>query len=157
MVPDINSYAPGIQAVFGRHDLDDWCSIPFTVSDQGCAIAQPLVVALEGLLSLPESRFGSTAVLTLLEVPAVRSRFGISEEDMPQLLDWVQGANICWGLDAAQRARLGLPEGMHRNTWRFGLERMILGYSVGDSEAWEGNRAIWRNWWSRSSAGGLLP
>ncbi|GAA3947445.1 exodeoxyribonuclease V subunit gamma [Allohahella marinimesophila] len=138
MVPDINSYAPGIQAVFGRHAEDEYYSIPFTISDQGLRHRQPLVVALENLLSLPDSRFGAVEVMTLLEVPAVRARFGIEEGDLPQLLDWINGANIYWGLDAGQRAKLGLPQDMHRNTWRFGLERMILGYSVGDSEAWSG-------------------
>ncbi|WP_416395231.1 exodeoxyribonuclease V subunit gamma [Allohahella sp. A8] len=138
MVPDINSYAPGIQAVFGRHDADERYSIPFSISDQGLRHRQPIVVALECLLSLPESRFGAVEIMTLLEVPAIRARFDIGEDDLPQLLAWIRGANICWGLDAAQRAELGLPQGMHRNTWRFGLERMILGYSLGDSEAWCG-------------------
>ncbi len=138
MVPDINVYAASIRAVFGRHHNDCRRHIPYTISDQGRRHRLPVLVALETLLSLPESRFGASEVISLLEVSAIRERFAIDEADLPQLHHWVDGANIRWGLDAGQRAAMDLPGGMDRNTWQFGLRRMLLGYSVGDGEAWSG-------------------
>lgn len=136
MVPDINAYAPHIQAVFGQYAQDDPRFIPFTLTDQSRRGCEPLLIALEHLLRLPESRLGVSEVLDLLDVPALRARFGIDESELPTLQRWIEGAGIRWGLDAERRAALGLPEGMEQNTWRFGLRRMLLGYAVGQGAAW---------------------
>lgn len=142
MVPDIDAYAPHIQAVFGLLDADDPRFIPFTVADQGLRHHDPLLNAVEKLLGLPQSRVAVSDVLDLLEVPALRARFGIAEDDLPLLHRWVRGANIRWGLHAEQRASLGLPQGVEQNSWLFGLRRMLLGYAVGGAcdadEAWQG-------------------
>ncbi|HJV25535.1 MAG TPA: exodeoxyribonuclease V subunit gamma [Aromatoleum sp.] len=142
MVPDINAYAPHIQAVFGLLAVDDPRYIPFTVADQGLRHHDPLLNAVEKLLGLPQSRVAVSDVLDLLEVPALRARFGLTEDDLPLLHRWVRGANIRWGLHAEQRASLGLPEGVEQNSWLFGLRRMLLGYATGAgseaTEAWQG-------------------
>ncbi|MFP4906537.1 exodeoxyribonuclease V subunit gamma, partial [Paraburkholderia sp. BR14261] len=102
----------------------------------------PLIGALEMLLSLPYSRVTVSDVLDLLEVPAVRVRFGIDAEDVPTLRNWIDGANIRWGLHAGQRASLGLPQADELsapNSWAFGLRRMLLGYAAGErAGAWRG-------------------
>ncbi|WP_148716007.1 exodeoxyribonuclease V subunit gamma [Chitinolyticbacter meiyuanensis] len=134
MVPDINAYAPHIAAVFGQIAPSDARYIPYTLADQGQRGRAPLLIALEHLLQLPESRFAASEVLDLLEVPALRRRFGIAESDLPTLQRWITGSGIRWGLDAAQRATLGLPGGVTQNSWRFGLARMLLGYAVGSAE-----------------------
>lgn len=139
MVPDINVYAPHIQAVFGRHRAGSRRFIPFTLSDQGRRFQEPVLIALETLLSLPQSRFGVSEILSLLEVPGVRQRFGIAEADLPLVRRWVEGANIRWGLRADQRADFGLPEeARERNTWQAGLRAMLLGYGMGREQAWQG-------------------
>ncbi|WP_018139918.1 exodeoxyribonuclease V subunit gamma [Thioalkalivibrio sp. ALJ7] len=137
MVPDIDHYAPHIEAVFGQPEADDPRFIPYTLSDQGPRGRDPVLIALEPLLSLPESRMGVSELLDLLDVPAVRRRFGIAEDDLGTLHRWAEGSGVRWGLDAAQRAGLGLPEGLEQNTWRFGLRRMLLGYAMGDQGPWQ--------------------
>ncbi|HDZ57898.1 MAG TPA: exodeoxyribonuclease V subunit gamma [Pseudomonas xinjiangensis] len=134
MVPDVNAYAPHIQAVFSQYGLEDERFIPYTLADQGQRGIEPLLIALEHLLKLPDSRLPVSEVLDLLDVPALRQRFGISETDLPTLRRWIAGAGIRWGLDAAHRAEQGLPAGLGANTWRFGLRRMLLGYAVGSGE-----------------------
>lgn len=138
MVPDINAYAPHIQAVFGRFDPSDGRYIPYSVADQGQRHHDPLLGALECLLGLPQSRIAVSDVLGLLEVPALRRRFDIEEEDLPLLQRWIQAANVRWGLHDAHRQSLGLPEQPDQNSWRFGLHRMLLGYAVGAGEDWQG-------------------
>lgn len=138
MVPDIDSYAPHIRAVFGQLPRDDQRFIPFTLTDQGQRGRDPLLIALEHLLKLPDSRFAVSEILDLLDVPALRARFGIEERDLPTLHRWIEGAGIRWGLDADQRAGLGLPQGLEQNSWHFGLRRMLLGYAVGAGDGCDG-------------------
>ncbi|TDR53284.1 DNA helicase/exodeoxyribonuclease V gamma subunit [Halomonas ventosae] len=140
MVPDVDQYAAAVQAVFGRLDPDDPRHIPFTLSDQASRHRLPLLIALESLLRLPELRLSVSDLLDLLEVPAIRARFGIPEGGLPTLRRWIEGAGIRWGLDARQRQSLDLPEGLTANTWAFGLRRLLLGYAVGDAAEghWQG-------------------
>ncbi|MGG5291545.1 exodeoxyribonuclease V subunit gamma [Pseudomonas shirazensis] len=138
MLPAIDDYAPHIRAVFGQLDRHDPRYIPFTLTDQGQRGRDPLLIALEHLLKLPDSRFAVSEILDLLDVPALRARFAIQESDLPTLHRWIEGAGIRWGLSAAQRASLGLPEGLEQNSWRFGLRRMLLGYAVGVGEGCDG-------------------
>ena len=140
MVPDVDQYAAAVQAVFGRLDADDPRHIPFTLSDQASRHRLPLLIALEQLLRLPELRLSVSDLLDLLEVPALRARFGIPEMALPTLRRWIEGAGIRWGLDARQRQSLELPEGLTANTWAFGLRRLLLGYAVGAAAEgpWQG-------------------
>ncbi len=137
MVPDINGYAPHIQAVFGLMERNDPRYIPFTVADQGPRQNNSLLGALERLLNLPQSRFAVSDLLDLLDVPSVRERFGIEEEQLPLLHRWISAANVRWGLHAEQRQSLELPLSPEQNSWFFGLQRMLLGYAVGSGDAWE--------------------
>ncbi|VWX63769.1 RecBCD enzyme subunit RecC [Burkholderiales bacterium 8X] len=138
MVPDVAVYAPHIQAVFGLMAPGDERYVPYTVSDQGQRHHDPLLAALERLLALPQSRLTSSDVLDWLEVPALRARFGIEQDQLPMLHRWIAAANIRWGLHAEHRQALELPAGSAQNSWDFGLQRMLLGYAVGAGEAWHG-------------------
>lgn len=130
MVPDIDLYAAHIEAVFGRYERDDPRHIPFSLADQAQR-QQPLLLALEFLLSLPQQRLRASDVFDLLQVPALAERFRISAGQLPQLQQWISEAEIRWGLDAAHREQLGLPAAEGRNSWLFGLQRMLFGYAVG--------------------------
>lgn len=138
MVPDINLYAPFINAVFGRHMSHSANYIPYTVSDQGSRHRKPLLVAFETLLGLSQSRFNASDILSLLEAPALRLKMQISEDELPLIRRWVEGANIRWGLNQSQRHSLGLVASGTRNSWHEGLRRMLLGYALGRNEAWAG-------------------
>lgn len=141
MVPDINQFAPHIQAVFGRISREDTRFIPFTISDQGKRHQAPIYLALALLMNLPSSRFGVSELLDLMDVPALQLAFNLDAADKALLHRWVEGAGIRWGLNAQQRTAQGMPASLNeaaleQNTWHFGLRRMLLGYAVGDGEAW---------------------
>lgn len=133
MVPDINLYAPHIQAVFGQIEPTDDRYMPFSIADIGKRQHSPLIAALEGLLTLNESRLPVSEVLDWLNVPALRQRFCIDEADLSLLQHWISEANIRWGLNSEHRQALVLhsTENPAPNTWQFGLQRMLLGYAVG--------------------------
>ncbi len=149
MVPDIDAYAPHIQAVFGLAERGDARHIPFHVADLGRRQHDPLVSALARLLELPNARVAASDVLALLEVEAVRRRFSIEDDAVPLLQRWIQGAGVRWGLHAAHRGQLGLPDTSTANTWLFGLRRMLLGYAVG------GTGGPWRDIEPFDEIGGL--
>ncbi len=138
MMPDVDAYAPHIQAVFGLTEAQDRRHIPFAIADQARRQNDPLLQACETLLALPRGRIAVSDVLDLLEVPALRQRFDISEDDLPLLHRWILGANIRWGLHAGHRESLGLPKDHGENTWLFGIRRMLLGYAVGSAaQPWQ--------------------
>lgn len=138
MTPRIDVYAPHIEAVFGNVAHDDPRYIPFTIADCPERASMPMLAALETLLDLPSSRMMVSELIDLLEVPAFRERFGLSDVDVPRLHQWIEGAGIRWGVSADQRTDFDLPAGIEQNTWRFGLRRMLLGYAVGAGAAWRG-------------------
>ncbi|HKK90509.1 MAG TPA: exodeoxyribonuclease V subunit gamma, partial [Desulfobacteraceae bacterium] len=138
MTPDIEAYAPHIEAVFGNLPSTDSRFIPFTIADKPNRESVPLLKAMETLLHLPDSRMGVSEVMDLLEVTAFRKRFGIEAADLPQLRQWIEGTGIAWGLNGQQRSVFGLPGGLEQNTWAFGLDRMLLGYAVGRGAEWNG-------------------
>jgi len=137
MVPDIRTYAPHIQAVFGRIAPEDPRYLPYSVADQPGRGASPLLVALEHLLALAQSRLTASDVMDLLDVPSLRRRFGIADGDLPILRRWITESGIRWGLDGEHKQVLGLPPD-EQNSWLFGLRRMLLGYAAGDAPSLEG-------------------
>jgi len=128
MMPDIDTYAPFVQAVFGAPE-DEANGISFSVADRGAHRECHLVETFLHILQLPQSRLGATTVLAPLEAAAVRSRFHLTERDLPLIRRWIEETNIRWGIDAEYRGELGLPA-LGGNTWRNGLERMLLGYAM---------------------------
>jgi len=125
MCPDIGSYAPYIQAVFGARRGED-TFIPFHIADQTREQEHPAVKGFFQVLDLTTSRFEASAVLSLLDSPFFREKAGLDSEDVDAVRAWVAGAGINWGTDEAFKQELGLP-GYRENTWVAGVERMLLG------------------------------
>lgn len=128
MIPDIETYAPFIYAVFDTV-AEDRMRIPFSVADRSIIKESRVVDAFMTLLELTESRMEAGRVLYLLEYPAIREKFGLAEADLLRLEEWVKDVNIRWGRDAASRSKLGLPA-MSENTWKTGVQRLLLGLAM---------------------------
>ena len=133
MAPDIDAVAPAIRAVFGQFPRSDARHIPFDIADLSARASHPLVAALEWLMRLPQQRCTFSELRDLLDVPAIAARFGIAPEAQARLAQWMAGSGIRWGLNAAQRADLGLGACGEQNTGAFGLRRMLLGYAGGEA------------------------
>lgn len=125
MAPDIEAHAPYIEAVFGTREPP----IPYNVSDRSAQHESTLASTFMAFLDLAGSRYDANRVLAVLDEASVRRRFGLGERDLDTVSQWVRESQIRWGIDAAHRARLGLPA-THEHTWRFGLERLLLGYAL---------------------------
>ena len=127
MTPDIARYGPLIEAVFASAPRER--RIPFSIADRGAPAEEPLVEALCALLDLSSGRFDASQVLSLLELPAVRRRFGLDEADVERIRRWTRDAGIRWGLDAKAKTLWELPA-TAEHTWRMGLDRLLLGYAL---------------------------
>lgn len=138
MVPDIDVFSAAIHAVFAQHKRSDPRYIPFEIGDVNDRSVNPLLVALEWLLRLPQQRCRQSEVRDLLDVPALAARFGLSEDDLPTLGLWIEGAGVRWGLDQQHRSGLGLAPAGEQNAWIFGVRRMLLGYASGRDTAFSG-------------------
>ncbi len=127
MTPDIATYGPLLEAVFGsapsgRH-------IRYSVADQGIPAENPLIEVFFELLDLSGGRFNAAQVLALLEVPAVRRRFEFNEDDFEHIRRWIRAVGIRWGVDASAKSIWDLPA-TAEHTWRMGLDRLLLGYAL---------------------------
>jgi len=132
MAPDIDVYAPFVDAVFGA--VPDEHRIPWSISDRRLGMERPLTAAFSALLRLPVSRLAASEVMALLEVPAVQRRFGLDQAGLERLRIWIGESGIRWGANAAMREELDLPP-EDINTWDFGLRRLFLGYAFPPDQA----------------------
>ncbi len=128
MMPDIEAYAPLIEAVFATTP-DAQRRIPFSIADRSLLTESRIIDSFLALLTLPQSRLSLPQVMSLLEVEAVQKRFDFSQADLDKVQFWLEQACVRWGIDEHSRSDLGLPA-FRENTWRFGLERLLLGYAL---------------------------
>ena len=129
MVPNIDLYAPYVQAVFSSVERNRY--IPFTISDVSAQQESPILVSFLQLLNLNQSRYTREDIFALLEVPAILHRFKLDQDDFVLLQKWINESGIRWGLNEKSATQWALPE-LSQNSWIFGLKRMLLGYAMGD-------------------------
>jgi len=130
MAPNIEEYAPFIQAVFSSSG-DPTRAISFSIADRTAGKGSEIIAAFLAALELSAGRFGAAGVLDLLECQAIKDKFQFSDREVETVRRWVCDAGIRWGVDAEHRRELGLP-GFPENTWEAGVERLLLGYAMAD-------------------------
>ncbi len=131
MVPEIGAYSPYVEAVFGV-EWQGTPALPFTLADRRAGQERPLAETVTRVLGLVAGRVTPRDVFDLLDVAAIRRAFSIAAGEVPVLRRWVRDTRIRWGVDGAQRAAdFALPL-EDANTWRAGLDRLLMGYAAGD-------------------------
>ncbi|RPH49609.1 MAG: exodeoxyribonuclease V subunit gamma [Desulfobacteraceae bacterium] len=138
MAPDIGIYAPFVHAVFDSQGSGE-PRIPFSVSDRSVRKESGVIDGFLSILDLKKNRFRVSKVVSLMEYPGIKERFGLSESDAGKIRGWVKDARIRWGLDGDDKITMGLP-GIRENTWKAGMERFLLGYAMpgGDGRTFSG-------------------
>ncbi len=129
LVSDLETYGPLVEAVF-RREPGDPRFIPFQVSDRGSRRESVLTDAFLRVLGMVRGRVTAAEVLDLLMLPPVLRRLGIDAAGADLVKEWVASAGVRWGMDLAHREAHGLPGAKGANTWRFGLQRLLLGYAM---------------------------
>ena len=148
MCPDIETFAPLVHATFGAGDLaDDGADslsadapagaerpdLRVRLADRSLRQTNPVLGVVAELLDLASARLTASQVLDLAGREPVRRRFGFDDGDLAQMQEWATSTGIRWGLDAAGRAPFKL-DWLGANTWRSGLDRVLLGVAMADEQ-----------------------
>ncbi len=129
LTPDINRYAPFVQAVFGA-DAGRRDALPFSLADGSVIASQTAAEVFARLLELPGARFGIHEVLDLLALRPLAERLELDASDFEDLRRWLDQAGVRWGLNAEHRAELEAPaDGAF--SWAWALDRLLLGHAIG--------------------------
>jgi exodeoxyribonuclease V gamma subunit len=134
LLPEIEKYAPLVDAVFGIPHLGA-PPIPYAVADRDLASTQQPAAALLALLELAGKRLTVAEIFGLLESPPLRRAAGIEESELGILRSRVQAVGIRWAIDGRQRQEeFGLPA-FEEASWQAGIDRLLFGYAIGNVEA----------------------
>jgi len=138
MCPQIEQYAPYVNAVFTRgwQELNDEVPpLPCSIADRSAKDSDPLIAAFSELLTLPDSRFQVSHLLSFIRLPAVANKFSINEEDGEKIAVWLKQATVHWGLDKSHKAKILGDNVSNSFTWQQGLSRLLRGFAFSDSDS----------------------
>lgn len=138
MCPDIETFAPLIQATFGAGEEEDaheerLPDLRVRLADRSLRQTNPVLGVVARLLELAGQRMTATQVIDFANREPVRRRFALDDDDIARLEDWVSESGIRWGLDAGHRAPFKL-SGLPAGTWRAGLDRLLVGVTMNEDE-----------------------
>ncbi len=132
MCPDIETFAPLIQAAFGAGEEEEG-GLRVRLADRAIRQTNPLLGVAARLLDLASERLTASQVLDLADREPVRRRFRLDDDALGRIEDWISESGIRWGLDAARREPFKL-ESLEAGTWRAGLDRVLLGVTMTEDE-----------------------
>ncbi len=131
MTPEIDTYAPYIEAVFGS--AGEGRQIPWSIADRSAQAEHPILNTFLQMMQLPNARMSAGEVMAMLELPAIARYYSLDEQALERIRQWVSESGIRWGLDGTSRSELQQPED-ETFSWQFGLQRMMLGYAMEEGE-----------------------
>ncbi len=147
MCPDIESFAPLVDAVFRSNDRTDGLGaagerdgselgvprVRVRLADRAIRQTNPILAVAAQLLALGDGRVTASEVLDLAGRDPVARRFGFNDDELSQLERWVIESGVRWGFDQEHRGpwRLDL---VGDNTWRSGLDRLLLGVAMAEED-----------------------
>lgn len=142
LCPALDEFAPLLEAVLGppasaddqprSHDPGGPPALAYRIADRSLGASYPMLRSLGALVELLASRASDAAVLDLVDLPPVRQRFGFDDADLDDLADWVEDADVRWGLDGTHRQAWGVPATHRAGTWEAALDRLLLGLALTD-------------------------
>ncbi len=137
MCPDVETFAPLIEAGFGLGEVSEGSHpahrLRVRLADRGLANTNALLAVAVQLIDLVGGRATASEVLDLLAHDAVRRRFGFDLDDLAQLTRWVSESGVRWGLSQEHRTPYHLGS-LAQNTWRAGLDRILLGVAMAEDQ-----------------------
>jgi len=124
MMPDVASYSPYIEAVFGSAVNERF--IPYGLADLAIEQEKPILSSFNQLVNLPFSRFGVSDILDLLQVSHIADNFKIEENELDQIRNWLEKVGVKWGLNGEHKTEFE-QGAIELNTWVQGLNKLLLG------------------------------
>jgi len=118
ITPDINKYEPFIKAVFRNAPVN----LPIRVSGAAKNTGDSITAALELIVNMGEEDLTSEKVAGLLEQNRIGKAYRI--EDTSYIRGAISKAGIRFGRENS------LNDDTHYVSWKYGLEKIILGYAM---------------------------
>lgn len=135
MAPNIAHYTSAVKGTFGA--VDPSLTIPFSIADQNQLTDRPVIRDFMALLNLMTGRMSGPEIFVFLQSETVARSFGFSANGLLRIHKWLQESNIRWGLDHDHQKEF-VPSADGRHSWRFGLDRLLLGSIMGhDTELFD--------------------
>ncbi|EKD28750.1 MAG: hypothetical protein ACD_79C00222G0001, partial [uncultured bacterium] len=127
IAPDINEYAPYIHMIFN----DEENSLSYKIADLSFNNASQLILGIDKLFSLANSKWEKKDILDLFENSLFQKKCGISHEELFLLFEMIEKANISFGINEKHIAKF-LEENSNINhfiqkSFEKGLSRILLG------------------------------
>ncbi|MGH8184798.1 MAG: exodeoxyribonuclease V subunit gamma [Rhodanobacteraceae bacterium] len=133
MMPDVATYRPAIEAVFGGNERSDARCIPWNLGDLGAAAQHPAAELFLKLLDAPSSRWELDELTDVLAAPGTLRRFDLDADALERLRARLHDAGARWGEDEHARERVGAGE-YREFSWAFAIDRIVAGFAAGDVE-----------------------
>lgn len=127
MCPDVDRYAPYVDAVFGGATDRE---VPFRIADRREAASQEVFVAFRALVDALGGRLGVSTLLDLLGFGPVRDAFGVDAGELGDVRQLLVEAEARWGVDGEHKTAWGQPP-IEAHSLRFALDRLLVGWAAG--------------------------
>ena len=133
MMSNVDLYAPYIKAVFDNAPIQ----IPYSIADESVSGGNSLFTAIKDILLLDAEVFKAEEVLSLLESPYIRRRFGF--RDIDNVRQAVREAGIFFGKGTSDAE-----DTLYESTeawmvsWEYGLQKIMYGLCMSGEELYEG-------------------
>lgn len=131
--PDVDTYAPLLQATFGPREAEDVhpghrlrLQVPNSTTGGGVVLQ-----TLAEVVRLVRGRGRASELVAFCSSAPVARRFGFSPDDLLRLRRLVQRSAMRWGVDDTIRKGWGV-DGVPQGTWLNGLRRLVAGALVAD-------------------------
>ena len=119
------TFAPLVDAVFNH--ASDTGRLSVTIADRPQAEELPSYRTFLNILSLYKGDFTASDIFTILQDAAVQERIGVTADDCRTFRESAMRAGVRWGWDAEDHRRADTGgSGFPQNTWRAGIDRMLL-------------------------------
>ena len=115
--PDISTYAPLIELVFGS----DESPFDFTIRDLP---QQSLLQTFLDLLTLNDHRFDPDSIFKLFSSPYF---VALSDKEVKEFKSWIDKSGVKWGVDSSHRKKLlpGLLDNSESGTWEEAFDHLL--------------------------------
>jgi exodeoxyribonuclease V gamma subunit len=128
MMPQIEKYAPYINAVFGHPEMKH-LKIPFCLSDSNRAASNDIATYLIKILDLAKGRVTADDVMDLLENEDIARKFYLFDSNKEFLRQIVLDTNLAWGINRDFIQEL-CDVSFANNNWQDCIDRWLTGYAI---------------------------
>ncbi len=147
MCPDVEAFAPLIQATFGAGEMSSDAEhepetlapelrppdLRVRLADRALRQTNPVLGVIAHLLELASQRMTASQVLDFCDREPVRRRFSFDDDSIERLERWVAETGIRWGFNREHRSPYRL-DALDDGTWRKGLDRLLVGVAMTEDE-----------------------